>query len=238
MTGRAVVFDLFHTLIDPEPHRPDGFDQVSAIAAACRFDRAEFDRFWAATYIERETTTIDVIDLVQRHASTDGIVLGPEQRQQLDTIFGAAEDAAMLAPDDRLVDLLARVATVVPVGVLSNCHEHEVRRWPDSPFVPHVTVLGRSSRIGAMKPDRRAYDWISDRLDADPGASIYVGNGGGDELGGARDAGFGTIVHVNAMDRLHGVIPVAEQRRRAAHASVSVDSIDDIVATIERIVFD
>ncbi len=60
MTRRTVAFDLFHTLVDPEPLRPTGFDRVGAVAAACRLDRHALAEFWAATYVERETTTIDL----------------------------------------------------------------------------------------------------------------------------------------------------------------------------------
>jgi putative hydrolase of the HAD superfamily len=228
------VFDLFHTLVDPEPLRPAGFDRLGTVASVCGLDRAGLAEFWSATYVERETKPIDLLDLIQRHAATCGIVLTDHQGAALDRVFGAAEDAAILEPDDRLVGLVARLAEEMPVGVLSNCHEHEIRRWPDSPFAPHVTVFGGSCRIGAMKPDREAYTWIIDELGADPATSIYVGNGGSDELAGAREAGFGAVIHCNVSDRLHGAVRPDEQRRRAEQADESVDTIDELVDLLSR----
>jgi FMN phosphatase YigB (HAD superfamily) len=230
------VFDLFHTLIDPEQFRPPGFDRIGTVAAVCGLDRAELAEFWAATYVERETNPIDLLDLIQRHAATCRVVLTDHQRAALDDVFGEAEDAAILEPDDRLVGLVARLAEAMPVGVLSNCHEHEIRRWPDSPFAPHVSVFGGSCRIGAMKPDTQAYNWIIDELGADPLTSIYVGNGASDELAGAREAGFGAVVHCNASDRLHGAVQPDEQRRRAGQADESVDTIDEFVDLLGRLV--
>jgi len=31
----GVVFDLFHTLVDPEPIRPPGFDAIASVADVC-----------------------------------------------------------------------------------------------------------------------------------------------------------------------------------------------------------
>lgn len=236
----TVVFDLFHTLIDPEPWRPAGFDRIGAVSNTCGFERDPFEAFWTATYVERETTTVDLIELVGRHATAVGVELTAAQSRELDGVFGAAEDAALLRPDERLVRLVAGLADVAVIGVLSNCHEHEVRRWSDSPFAPHVSSFGRSSRIGAMKPERRAYEWILDDLGSDrpthPDASIYVGNGGSDELAGARDAGFTTVIHCNAIDRLHRAVDRDEQRRRAGQADASVDTVDDLTVLLGRLV--
>lgn len=64
------------------------------------------------------------------------------------------------------------------IGVLSTCHEREVRLWSESPLALLVDEFGRSSRIGAMKPDLAAFEWILDRLDTPADAAVYVGNGG------------------------------------------------------------
>ena len=233
----GVVFDLFHTLIDPEPLYPPGFDKRSVIADIVGVDRAELLAFWVETSVERETSIVDLVDLFDRHCTAAGRPLSSATRAEIDGVLGVAVDQALREPDPDIVALLDRLQDQgVAVGVLSNCHEREVRHWDDSPLAPHVRVIGRSSRIGAMKPDRAAYDWIVDRLGIDPARSIYVGNGGSDELAGARRAGFATIVHMNAYDRRAGSVTVDEQSRRAADADVSVDTVARLVSTIERLV--
>lgn len=236
MTIDAVVFDLFHTLIDPEPLYPAGFDKRAVIADIAGVDRAGLHAFWDETYVERETTPIDLVDLFDRHCTSAGRPLSPAARVEIDEVLGVAVDQAVREPDPAIVELLAELDGRVAVGVLSNCHEREVRHWDESPLAPLVQVIGRSSRIGAMKPDRVAFDWVVGRLGVDPTRSVYVGNGGSDELAGARRAGFATIVHMNAYDRRAGSVTVDDQARRAADADVSIDTVAQLVSTIRRIV--
>ena len=236
MTIEAVVFDLFHTLIDPEPLYPPGFDKRAVIADIAGVERAGLQGFWVETYVERETTTVDLVDLFDRHCTSVGRPLSPAARVEIDEVLGVAVDRAIREPDPEIVELLAELDGRVAVGVLSNCHEREVRHWDESPLAPLVQVIGRSCRIGAMKPDRVAFDWVVDRLGVDPSRSLYVGNGGSDELAGARRSGFATVVHMNAYDRRAGSLTLDDQARRAGDADVSVDSVAQLVTTIGRMV--
>lgn len=224
----AVVFDLFHTLVDTEHVRPEGFRAVTAVAEVCGLDPDSFEVFWSATYVERETTPIDLVALVERHCLGRRGPLTPAERTRVDEIFGVARDEALRRPDPRIVELVTTLAEGRTVGVLSNCYEREVRCWPESPLASLVRVFGRSCDIGAMKPDLRAYRWISTELDVDPARAIYVGNGSSDELVGARRAGFGFVVHCNVFDRFNGLVEPSEQRRRASQADLSVETIDDL----------
>lgn len=235
MSRRAVVFDLFHTLVDPEPHYPIGYDKRGVIASIAGVAPAGLAAFWAETYVERESSMIDLVDLIDRHCTSLGRPLADAARQHIDEVLGVGVDHAIRTPDPEIVDLLDRVRRNVAVGVLSNCHEREVRHWADSPLAMHCDVFGRSSRIGVMKPEPAAYEWVVDRLGVPASASVYVGNGGSDELVGARAAGFATVVHCNVYDRRQGAIDPTEQRRRAAHADVSVDSLDEMVAVVEAL---
>lgn len=224
----GIVFDLFHTLIDPDPHRPRGFDYRMAIVDEFGFDRDAFVDFWEATYVERETTAIDLVDLVDRFARRTGLTIGPDERATVDGWFGVGKDRAILEPPSELVDLVADLGRAVPVGILSNCYEREVRRWPDSPYAPLVDAFVGSCFLGAMKPDPVTYREVLAALGLPPERAVFVGNGGGDELAGARTVGFGRVVHMNAFDLAGANVAPAEQRVRAETADVSVDRLDEL----------
>ena len=191
-------------------------------------DRDRFGAFWSATYVERETTPIDLLALVERFCETEREPLTADERANIDEIFGLCKDEALRAPEPEIVALVDKLARRRPIGVLSNCHEREVRRWAESPLARHVTVFGRSCDIGAMKPDLRPYRWMATQLRIEPGKSVYVGNGSSDELAGARQAGFGHIVHSNVFDRSNGLVEPQEQLRRARQADTTVDTVDDL----------
>ena len=229
MTGRgAFVFDLFHTLVDPEQFRLPGFRRVEVVADVCGLDRDRFSAFWSAIYVERETTPIDLVALVERFCETEREPLTADERASVDEILGMCQDEALRAPEPRVVELVAKLARRRPIGVLSNCHRREVRCWGESPLARHVTVFGRSCDIGAMKPDLRPYRWMAEQLRIEPGESVYVGNGSSDELAGARRAGFGYVVHCNVFDRSNGLVEQNEQLRRASQADTTVDTVDEL----------
>lgn len=154
--------------------------------------------------------------------------LTADERASVDEILGICQDEALRAPEPRIVELVAKLARRRPIGVLSNCHQREVRCWAESPLARHVTVFGRSCDIGAMKPDLRPYEWMAEQLRIEPGESVYVGNGSSDELAGARRAGFGYVVHCNVFDRSNGLVVQEEQLRRASQADTTVDTVDEL----------
>ncbi len=236
MDRSAVVFDLFHTLIDTEHLRPPGFDAIVTIAEMCSVEHGPLRQFWDATYLERETTTIDLVELFERYCASIEIGLSPARRSEIDRVFGVCKDDALRHPEPDMVALVAAVASLVPVGVLSNCHEREVRCWDESPFAPLVSSFGRSTRIGAMKPEPATYRWVIDALAIDSAKAVYVGNGSSDELLGARNAGFGTVVHCNIFDRMNGLVSATEQRRRADQADESIDTIAELDTTLRNLV--
>ncbi|MXZ65326.1 MAG: HAD family hydrolase [Acidimicrobiaceae bacterium] len=228
VAGSGFVFDLFHTLVDPEHFRSPEFRRVEAVADACGMDRKKFGEFWSATYVERETTPIDPVELVERFCEAEREPLTAVERASIDEILGVCQDQALRAPEPGIVDLVARLARQRPIGVLSNCHQREVRCWAESPLARHVTVFGRSCDIGAMKPDLRPYRWMAAQLRIESAESVYVGNGSSDELAGARRAGFGYIVHCNVFDRSNGLVKPEEQLRRAGQADTTVDTVEEL----------
>jgi len=232
MTFDGIVFDLFHTLIDPDPLRPPGFDYRRSIADHFGLDRVAFAQFWDGTYGERETTTVDLVDLVARYAASFGVEVVPEDRPVLDGWFGVAKDEALLSPPAELVDLVAELSRSTAVGVLSNCYVREVRRWPDSPYAPLVDAFVGSCFLGVMKPDPRAYRAVLAELGLDAGRVIFVGNGGGNELEGARRHGFGAVIHMNAFDRTGVNVEPDEQQRRAEVADGSAGDVGELAVIL------
>ena len=88
VAGGAFVFDLFHTLVDTEHLRPRGFRAVTAVAEVCGVDLDRFGAFWSATYVERETTPIDLVALVERFCEAERGPLVADERSSVDEIGG------------------------------------------------------------------------------------------------------------------------------------------------------
>ncbi len=233
VTSPPVVFDLFHTLVDTEHLRPTGFDAVEEMAAIIGAELADFRSFWADTYVERETTPIDLCDLVRRYGDLRSIRVSVEQHSAIAQVLGVVKDDALRHPEPSVVNMLAALRQQrALIGVLSNCHAREVRCWAESPLEALTDVFGRSCHIGVMKPDTATYAWVLARLEVSADGATYVGNGSSDELGGARAAGFARVIHCNVFDRRADQVSVAEQQRRAATADSSVNTIAELRALL------
>lgn len=233
MTGfDAVVFDLFHTLVDPEDFRPPNFRRLNEVADIIEVDLEPFSAFWAETSRERTTTPIRTVDLVARFAEGTGKHLSDNQRIAVDDIMGRYQDLAIANPRPGIIALVGKLVRHVRLGLVSNCHEREVRSWPTSPLAPMFTSVGFSHETGFRKPELESYFSVLHALDVDPARAAFVGNGGSGELSGARLAGFGLVVHCNVFDAHNDLVDSSGQRQRRAQADVSAQTITQLGAAL------
>lgn len=90
-----------------------------------------------------------------------------------------------------IIDLLTYLKDKkVSVGLISNCTEEEVRHWKNSEISKYFDDVIFSYEVGYAKPDERIYKLACSRLMVEPSKSIFVGDGGSDELTGAYNAGI------------------------------------------------
>ena len=76
------------------------------------------------------------------------------------------------------------------LGILSDASAEITAAWPTSPLATLVETAIFSCTYGAIKPDQRLYHRICNELNVPPDRTLYVGDGGGDELHGALAAGM------------------------------------------------
>ncbi len=230
--NQAVVFDLFHTLVDTEHLRPPGFRTIDAVGEAIGAQPEPFLAYWEQSYVERETSMLELVDLVAIYCERAQLQFDDRTRRRVDALFGVCRDDALRFPEPAMVELVATLARRSPIAVLSNCDMREVREWGASPLAGHFAVFARSCEIGAMKPDLRTYEWVLDRLGVDARCATFVGNGASNELEGAQSAGFGQVIHCNIFDAKNGLADASEQQRRAEQADLSVNSIGELAAAL------
>jgi FMN phosphatase YigB (HAD superfamily) len=78
----------------------------------------------------------------------------------------------------------------VGLAVISNGFEEDVLGWSHCSLSAEIrcTVFSCAERIA--KPDSEIYQRALRRLGVDPATTVYIGDGGDDELGGAERAGL------------------------------------------------
>jgi len=75
-------------------------------------------------------------------------------------------------------------------SVISNCPSDVPPGWPASPLAGFVDTVVFSSRVGLTKPDPASYEIALEQLSVEATECLYIGDGAGDELNGARSIGM------------------------------------------------
>jgi putative hydrolase of the HAD superfamily len=188
---RAVIFDLFGTLVDHYGSTGEYRTSLDAVAEALSVPAHDFVRLWGETYNQRSTGQIasieDNLEQICRDmgAPVEPLRIAEATRIRLDFIRGG------LTPRPDAVETLERLrAAGLKIGLISNCSVDVPAMWPETPFAPLVEAPVFSATAGLMKPDPRIYRLACDRLGVAPGDCLYVADGEGGELEAAATAGM------------------------------------------------
>jgi putative hydrolase of the HAD superfamily len=111
------------------------------------------------------------------------------------------------------------------IGLVSNASTMEVTAWNQSPLAPFFDSAIFSCYVGYLKPDRRIYEKCMGALGVTPEECVFIGDGGSEELEGARDLGMATIMIAGFIrDVFPGRI---EERRR--NADVMIERLAELI---------
>ncbi len=236
---RSVVFDLFHTLVDPDAHRPEGFVRAYKIAEVLGLARPEeFADWWREMEAERHVNGSKRVALyadeyLLRHV---GRRCTAEQLAETDRIWGQMHDQALLNPEVEVLSTLRRLRERgVRLGLLSNIDEREAASWPKSPLSSLFDAICLSFEIGHSKPSREAYSIVLSRLGTDAPSSIYVGDGSHSELRGAKEAGFGLVVFMKGFISRSGTRRPETIKKREDESDTIIANLKELPALIDEL---
>jgi putative hydrolase of the HAD superfamily len=181
---RAVVFDLWDTLVDFDPVAGRAFqDQV---AVRLGRDPDEFAALWFEGRAKRESGTLREY-LLELGAPEDLV----------DELVNLRRDLTrrLLAPRPGAVETLGELrAQGRRVGLITVCSEDVPDVWSETPFVDQFDATVFSCSVGIRKPDPRIYRLACQELGVEPNEAMFVGDGANDELAGAERVGMRSVL--------------------------------------------
>jgi len=111
----------------------------------------------------------------------------------------------LMTPAPEVTEVLEKLrADGFPLGLVTNCVSEEAKILEKSPFHRLFDCIIPSCRIGFLKPEEEIYRAACSALSVSPESCWFIGDGGSNELAGAKRLGM-TTVHVT------GFIPGEEQ---------------------------
>jgi putative hydrolase of the HAD superfamily len=188
---RAVVFDLFNTLLSGANEERDvvvaemaGILGVDPVALVRAYHESWPDRLtrWGA-----EETARILAERIGGSPSGDAVARATELRRDMAARILAAVPATTVAT------LTALRAAGWRLGLVSNATADSAEAWPRSVLAGIFDVAVFSADAGVAKPDRAIYLGATRGLGVEPGECVYVGDGAEDELAGAAALGMAAI---------------------------------------------
>lgn len=187
----AVVLDLFGTLV-AAPTPGERTDAAGRLGRVLGCDTVTVERYFRDTWRVRHDGTLPTLPDLAEHLVR--AVHGPDVavRPVVDELCAVGQ--ARLIPALSVVYALKSLhSRGVRLGILSDTSAEIAACWPRSPLAALVDAAVFSCTAGAVKPDQRLYARIRDELDVPAPRTLYVGDGGGDELPGALAAGMAAV---------------------------------------------
>jgi len=194
---RAVVFDLFHTLTSGDVLRlPDrGTSEILGVS------REDWNRQLFSYSDDRLRGKItDPFTIIERMAHA----IDPKITQK--TIAEAVKNRverfryALINIQESTLNTLEKLKQSGKlIGLISNADVNEVVGWEDSPLKKYFDSIVFSCRVGYVKPEREIYEIALEELGVMAEDVLYVGDGGSDELLGAKKSGMKTVLTTHVI---------------------------------------
>jgi putative hydrolase of the HAD superfamily len=194
MKYKAVIFDLFGTLVDIFT-REGYYSVLSEMISILKAPKDEFLKLWQATSDRRVTG--DFPSLVANLEYICRELKVPVTKTQLDLARWVRFDYVSLALSprpDAIETLSCLKSDGYKIGLVSNCSMEPPVIWPDTPFAPFFDVTVFSSVAGIQKPDPNIYLLAINQLSVKPEDCLYIGDGDSCELTGAAEVGMHPVL--------------------------------------------
>ena len=191
MKCRAVIFDLFETLITEWGHKKY---TKSEMCSDLGIEREEFDLYWEEKEQERYIGKIDFMDSIRYVCEKCGKRIDDSTMEAITDKRIKTKSTCFEYVNPDVFQLLSHLKSMgVKLAIVSNCSSEEVKVIKQSRIYEFFDQVILSYEVGLQKPDIRIYKKAADLLGVAIDECVFVGDGGSNELVGARDAGMKAI---------------------------------------------
>ena len=188
---KAVYFDLFFTLITPAYGEKNNEFDILGLSVE------EWEKYAedASLYRERALGAVgSEMEIIDRIAAIMPFEVSDIQKQK---VLEARRERMRTALQNVSADIIDALKILkrkeVKIGLISNADMIDCRYWKESRLCSFFDDAVFSCEVGLLKPDRHIYELAMRRLGVLPDVCMFVGDGGSEELYGARSAGMKTV---------------------------------------------
>lgn len=194
MKYKAIIFDLFGTLVDS--YSVQGYNRLlTDMASALELPREDFSKLWRDTTYERGVGIFKTTEESIRYiCNILKVSVSDENFRKCEQIRLETTSKA-LTPKNGAVDILKSLRGLgYKVGLITNCSAGVPLMWKNTEFSHLFDVTIFSASVGLKKPDAQIYKLACEQLGVEPNECLYIGDGDSNELSGASHLGMEAVM--------------------------------------------
>ncbi len=198
---KAVIFDLFHTLTSVEASSSQGLPSTSELLGV---DVVAWNEQMMNKSRERLVgLKTDAFEIIAEMARAIDPTLSDERiKLASDNRLTRFRAAVLDIPEETVAVLRELKARGKRLGLITNADVTEVAAWGENRIHHLFDSTIHSCAVGLAKPDRQIYELSLRELDVEAADALFVGDGGSDELEGARRAGITAVMFTGVVQWL------------------------------------
>jgi putative hydrolase of the HAD superfamily len=194
MKYKAVVFDLFGTLVDNFP-RQSNLNMLTEMATILSLPKEDFVNLWTNTFSLRATGALPTSEAnIEYVAEKIGLPVTKEAIKQA-TRVRFEFTRKTLVPRTHSLEMLSQLKKAgCKTGLISDCSVEAPVVWKSTPFTTLIDFPVFSCEVGVKKPDQKIFLLALEKLNTQPQDCLYVGDGSSKELSGALKVGMNPVL--------------------------------------------
>ncbi|NKF08449.1 HAD family hydrolase [Clostridium gasigenes] len=188
----VIFFDLFFTLVTPKYNDLRNENDVLKITREEWEIHAEDNELYEKRAIGKEKIPIKIIESIIKKM---GMKVSDCDKNEVLRLREERFKKSIIEVDFSIIDVLLNLKkNGKKVCLISNADIIDVKHWENSPLYNLFDGAIFSYEVGYIKPQIEIYNIALNRMKAKPEECIFIGDGGSDELKGAKELGIKTIL--------------------------------------------
>jgi putative hydrolase of the HAD superfamily len=189
---RAYIFDLFHTLTGIEPLISDFFNQSFLHNIP---EKVLHELIFTNSDLRLKGIKTDPLEIIKDLASQIApYLLDRELIEIVNLRIKYFEYILINIPHQNIEVLKTLKKQGYLLGLLSNADVMEIRYWNNLPISKLFDTTIFSCNVGYAKPEIEIYELSLNSLGIESQNAIFIGDGGSNELQGAKSIGLTTVI--------------------------------------------
>ena len=198
MKFKAIIFDLFGTLVDS--YSVQGYNRLLIdMTLALELPGEDFSKLWSKLW--RDTTYERGVGIFKTTEESIRYICNKLKTSVSDENIRKCEQIRLettrkgLTPKIGAVDILKRLRGLrCRIGLITNCSAEVPRLWKNTELSHLFDATIFSASVGLKKPDSQIYNIACEQLGVGPSECLYIGDGDSNELSGASQLGMDAVM--------------------------------------------